>query len=104
MDSKSILYDGMSKRQRGDYPPTTLAKPALAPFKHLRKCTINQTIQKVNQVVLVLFKQKMKIEEQQIIKLLKFFGVPVPRGNGLTIDLAELKKPDFLQTVNHKMM
>ena len=64
MDSRSILYDGMSKRMRGDYPATTLAKPELQPFKHLRKCTINQTIQKVNQVVLVLFKQKMKIEEQ----------------------------------------
>lgn len=41
MDSKSILYDGMSKRMRGDYPATTLAKPELQPFKHLRKCTVN---------------------------------------------------------------
>lgn len=55
-------------------------------------------------MVLVLFKQKMKIDEQQVIKLLKFFNIPIPRGNGLNIDMAELKKPDYLQNVNVRLM
>ena len=55
-------------------------------------------------MVLVLFKQKIKPDEVQIIKLLKFFLIPIPKGNGLIIDLAELKKPDFQQLANVKMM
>ena len=55
-------------------------------------------------MVLVLFKQKIKPDEVQIIKLLKFFSIPIPNGNGLLIDLTELKKPDFQQIANVKMM
>lgn len=38
------VYDGLSKRFKTDYAPTTLKDPALESFKHLKKCLINQTI------------------------------------------------------------
>lgn len=31
---------------------------------------------------MILFKQKVKPEEQQVIQLLKFFNVPIPKGHG----------------------
>ena len=71
---------------------------------HLRKNQINLTIEKLNHLVLILFKQKVKPEELVVIPLLKFFNVPVPRGNGVVLDFAELKKPDFLYQVNIKMI
>jgi len=38
----------------------------------------------------------MKVDDQQIINLLKFFNIQIPRGNGQLIDQAEIKKADFL--------
>ena len=55
-------------------------------------------------MVMILFKQKVKPEEQQVISLLKFFNIPVPKGHGTNLDFTELKKPDFLYTVNIKLM
>ena len=46
----------------------------------------------------------MKSSDQQIIKLLKFFGIPIPRGNGVMLDQKVLKMPDFMHAVNQKMM
>jgi hypothetical protein len=53
---------------------------------------------------MTIFKQKVKPDEQQVIQLLKYFNIPIPKGHGMLIDLAELKKPDFLFTVNVKLM
>jgi hypothetical protein len=53
---------------------------------------------------MTLFKSKVKPDEQQMIQLLKFFNIPVPKGHGMLIDLSELKKPDFQYTVNVKLM
>lgn len=53
---------------------------------------------------MTLFKSKLKADDQTIIGLLKYFNVPVPRGNGVILDQAELKKPDFLFTVNIRLM
>ena len=39
-----------------------------------------------------------------MIKLLKHFNIPVPKSNGIGIDMVEVKKPDFLQMVNVKVM
>lgn len=39
-----------------------------------------------------------------MISLLKYFSVAVPRGHGQSIDLNQLKKPDFLFTLNIKLM
>lgn len=39
-----------------------------------------------------------------MVKLLKFFSIPIPKQNSLILDWNELKKPDFLQAVNVKMM
>lgn len=39
-----------------------------------------------------------------MIALLKFFNIPVPKGHGTALDYAELKKPDFLYTVNMRLM
>ena len=43
INDKEILqaYDGLSKHQKQDYAATTLAKPLLLPFKHLKKCLRN---------------------------------------------------------------
>jgi len=51
-----------------------------------------------------LFKQKLKLEEQTIINLLKHFNISVPKGHGMQLDWPELKKPDFLFTVNIRLM
>lgn len=40
---------------------------------------MNQTIDRVNQLILILFKQKFKPDDQMLSNLLKYFGVPVPR-------------------------
>lgn len=53
---------------------------------------------------MILFKQKVKPEEQTVIMLLKYFNIPIPKGNGMILDFAELKKPDFLFTVNVRLM
>jgi len=53
---------------------------------------------------MILFKQKVKIEDQTVITLLKFFNIPVPKGNGLALDHHELKKPEFHSQVNIKLM
>jgi len=89
---------------RQDYPATTVPKATLTPFKHLKKSNINQTIQKVNQIILCLFKTKVKPDDAQVIKLLKHFSIPVPKSNGIGIDMVEVKKPDFLQMANIKVM
>lgn len=55
-------------------------------------------------MILCLFKTKLKPDDAQVIKLLKHFNIPVPKSNGIGIDMAEVKKPDFLQMVNIKLM
>lgn len=94
----------MTKRHSKEYPPTKIQPPKLAPYTHMRKHNVNQTIEKANQIIMVLFKQKMKPDEQTMINLLKYFGIQIPKGNGMILDVAELKKPDFLYTVNLKIM
>jgi len=42
-----------------------------------------------------LFKQKIKSSDQHIIKLLKFFNISIPRGNGVVLDTKAIKMPDF---------
>jgi hypothetical protein len=61
--SQLHFFDGMSKRLRHDYPATTVPKATLSPFKHLKKSNINQTIQKINQIILCLFKTKQKPDD-----------------------------------------
>ena len=100
----SNQFDGMTKNNLKEYGPCKLAAHKLEPYKHLQKHQVNTTIQKVNQVVMTLFKQKVKADDQTIVALLKYFNVPVPRGNGAVLDYAELKKPDFLFTVNIRLM
>ena len=39
-----------------------------------------------------------------MIGLLRYFNIPIPKGHGTLLDIAELKKPDFLYTVNIKLM
>ncbi len=97
-------FDGRSKNDVKEYGPSKLNQSKLNELLHLRKSVTNQTIQKVNQVVMSLFKQKVKIDDLSMIALLKFFNIPVPKGNGTALDFAELKKPDFLYTVNMKLM
>ena len=46
----------------------------------------------------------MKSSDQQIIKLFKYFGIPIPRGNGVVLDTKVLKMPDFLHAVNQKLL
>jgi hypothetical protein len=54
--------------------------------------------------MLSLFKQKLKLESEHMMQLLRYFAIPIPKQNGITLDFAELKKPDFLFTVNLKLM
>jgi hypothetical protein len=97
-------FDALSKQHGKEYGPCKLDKPKLAPFTHQRKNPVNVAIDKLNLLVMMLFKQKIKIEEAQVVNLLRFFNVPIPRGHGSMLDMSELKKPDFLYTINIKLM
>lgn len=94
----------MTKNLGKEYGKAKIEASKLPQFTHLKKHNVNLTIEKVNQVVMILFKQKVKPEEAQVINLLKYFNIPVPKGHGALLDFSELKKPDFLFTVNIKLM
>lgn len=53
---------------------------------------------------MILYKQKMKCSAQHLVKLLRYFQIPVPRGNGVIVDPKAVKAPDFLHTVNEKLL
>lgn len=46
----------------------------------------------------------MKPTEDVLIPLFKFFSIPIPRGNGTYFDFAELKKPEFISSVNLRIV
>jgi hypothetical protein len=56
-------FDGMSKNLSKEYAPSKIDPPKLSSLKHLRKNVVNQTIDKINQVITILFKQKIKPDE-----------------------------------------
>ena len=73
----------MTKRQTKDYAATSIKQTKLQMLTHLSKHNINQTIEKINEVIMILFKQKIKSDEQTLIGLFKFFNIPIPRGHGI---------------------
>ena len=95
-----IYYDGTSKRICKDLPQTTIAPAPLPAFTHLQTSAINRTIDRVNEIIMILFKQKVKADEGRLVSLLKFFNAPIPRANGAQIDLVEAKRPEFLCQLN----
>lgn len=86
----------MTKRQTKDYAASSIKQNKLQILTHLNRHSINQTIEKINEVIMILFKQKIKSDEQTLIGLFRYFNIPIPRGHGILLDQAELKKPDFL--------
>ena len=58
----------------------------------------------MNEVVLTLFKGKIKSTDQNLIKLFRYFQIPIPRGNGVVLDTNMTKSPDFHHSVNQKLM
>ena len=58
----------------------------------------------MNEVVLTLFKGKIKSTDQNLIKLFRYFQIPIPRGNGVILDTNVLKQPDFLHLTNQKLL
>lgn len=60
-------FDGMTKNWHKEYAPAKIAEPDLPAFTHLHKHAVNQCIEKANQMMLILFKQKLKPESEQII-------------------------------------
>lgn len=48
----------------------------------------------------MILKLKLKYEEASLAPLLKYFGIPVPRLMGGSLDHSECKKPDFHVLVN----
>lgn len=97
-------FDGMSKRLKKEYAPTKVKPSKLPRFEHLHKHAINQCIEKSNHLIMMLFKQKMKPTEDVLIPLFKFFNIPIPRGNGTYFDFGELKKPEFISSVNLRIV
>ena len=89
----------MSKRTNLKHGVTTIEPSLLEPYTHLKKSSINRTIQMANELIFTLFKQKVKLEEPHLLSLLKYFQVPIPKSNGF-IDLNEMKKLEFLNAVN----
>lgn len=60
-EAKNKMLDGTAGGHKRKYKPAIgIYQPPLQPFKHLAQSAINQTITKINEVVLILFKQKMK--------------------------------------------
>lgn len=97
------VLDGTSKYKK-IFKSAKIYRPNVPFHKHLDNSPINQTIQRVNEVVLTLFKGKIKSSDQNIIKLLRFFQIPIPRGNGVVLDTNVLKQPDFHHVVNQKLL
>ena len=97
-----LICNGSSIKK--DYPPTTLEPPCLPSFTHLRKSLINETILKINELVYALFKQKIKIDENYLTSLFRYFKIPIPKVNGTSLDLTEVKKPDFMNYVNIQLV
>ena len=79
-----LICNGSSIKK--EYPPTTLPKPVLLPYTHLRKSIVNETIQKLNELVYVLFKQKIKLEEGILSNLFRYFKIQIPKVNGTSLD------------------
>ena len=95
MDHYHVFFDGTSKKLNKKYSQTKISPAKLAPFEHLKKSLLNKTIKMANELIFLIFKQKMKSEEHHIIGLLKYFQIAVPKSNGLPLDISELKKPEF---------
>lgn len=60
LDHKAVLDGTVHGYKRKYKPANGIYQSPLQPFKHLQQSIVNQTITKVNELVLVLFKQKMK--------------------------------------------
>jgi hypothetical protein len=95
MNHYHVFFDGTSKKLNKKYSDTKISPSPLVPFEHLKKSLLNKTIKMANELVFLIFKQKIKSEDQHIIGLLKYFQIAVPKSNGLALDTAELKKPEF---------
>ena len=97
------MLDGTTKYKK-IFKSAQIYRPNVPFHKHLDCSSINQTIQKINEVVLTLFKGKIKSSDQNLIKLFKYFQIQIPRGNGAVLDTNVLRQPDFLHEVNKKLL
>lgn len=61
-----MTFDGMTKRNQKDYPPAKIPEHELPSFTHHSKHAVNQCIDKANQTMMCLFKQKFKLESEHI--------------------------------------
>jgi hypothetical protein len=87
-------YDGLTKNCHQQ--KATIDPPLLAPFTHLKKSVINETITKANEAILLLLKKQPRYDENHVIHLLKYFHIPVPKAYGCQVDLNMLSEPDFM--------
>lgn len=84
------MLDGTTKYKK-IFKSAQIYRPNVPFHKHLDCSSINQTIQKINEVVLTLFKGKIKSSDQNLIKLFKYFQIQIPRGNGAVLDTNVLR-------------
>ena len=95
-----LMHDGTTTRGHKHYAPATIAPAPLKPFQNLKKSTINESIRRINEAIFVLFKQKQKPDEHFLVSLFRYLQMPLPRVNGNQIDYTELKRQEFLNSVN----
>jgi|LakMenEpi03Aug12_release.lakeMendotaPanAssembly.Ray.scaffolds.fasta_scaffold1177254_1 hypothetical protein len=50
------IVDGVAKGSKKLYPPAKINQSFLKPLKHLENSLINQTIFRINELVMILFK------------------------------------------------
>ena len=67
------MFDGTTKVKNKHSAIAKIKPSVLIPFTHLKSSIINETIKKINEVILILFKQKIKPEDTFLLQLLKYF-------------------------------
>lgn len=56
---------------------------------------INTLIGKINEFIYVVIKQKIRVSEQELVQLIRYFGIQVPRING-QVDSDYIKSREFV--------
>lgn len=75
------IVEGCSQNNHQNLPATKI-KVNLQAYTHLSKCEINKVIGKINEFIHVIVKQKIKLPEKELVNLLKYFGIQIPKVNG----------------------
>eukprot|EP00347_Sterkiella_histriomuscorum_P005415 403356704 len=96
------ILNGCVQNNHCNMPPAKI-KIIAKPESHLQNSLTNKIISNINQFVVAVFKQKVKLSDQQLTSLFKFIGIQIPKVNGL-MDFTQFKSKEFLNQANEKLL